>query len=38
MDPSPPFMGLILVAKDRLNSYFARGITSKACLHFFIVV
>jgi CTP synthase len=25
MDPSPPFMGLILAAKDRLNSYFARG-------------
>ncbi|KAJ3619158.1 hypothetical protein MTP99_005941 [Tenebrio molitor] len=39
VDPSPPFMGLILAAKDRLNSYFARAcITSKACLHFFIVV
>lgn len=25
MNPSPPFMGLILAAKDRLNSYFARG-------------
>ncbi|XP_044255236.1 CTP synthase isoform X2 [Tribolium madens] len=25
MEPSPPFMGLILAAKDRLNSYFARG-------------
>jgi CTP synthase len=25
VDPSPPFMGLILAAKDRLNSYFARA-------------
>lgn len=25
MNPSPPFMGLILAAKERLKSYFARG-------------
>lgn len=24
-DPSPPFVGLILAAKDRLTNYFARG-------------
>lgn len=25
LSPSPPFMGLILAAKDRLKSYLARG-------------
>lgn len=25
MDPSPPFLGLLLAAKDRLKSYFVRG-------------
>ncbi|XP_056634338.1 CTP synthase 1 [Diorhabda sublineata] len=25
MDPSPPFLGLVLAAKDRLKSYLARG-------------